>query len=123
MLDTKNILHELLTEELLNPYLYSGALFEEDTLLEACSNFEYIHDLSSFKIEENLTEDFESTGAIEYNVNSREGLFFNVTFNYCDGDLEDIDYVISNRSLFENFIEYTTKVVHDILKEKILKRI
>jgi hypothetical protein len=115
----ESILHELLTEEILRLYVFDSLYVDNDDLEKACQNFVYIHDISALKMDEDLTEDFETSGHISYNLNAKSNLFLQVTFNYCDGDLSDIEYIIRNNEMFKGLIDYAVDTISKILKKKV----
>lgn len=123
MYDTDRILFEILTEEIFRPYIFETVYLDNDSLEKACENFVYAHDISSLKIDEDLSDDFETSGHITYNVNTKSGPFLQVTFEYSDGDLIDVDYDVKDKVLFKTLIGYSMDVVFKALKEKIEKNI
>ena len=98
--DTNDLLYEFLTEEILRTHFVHGCGSFEG-LSNACDNFIYLHDLTSIKICEDLSDDFEVSGYIKYNINTGSDLFMELTFNYSDGDLDDIEYEIKEKEQTE----------------------
>lgn len=115
-MDTKDILYEFLTEEILITHFIHGCN-SFDGLDKACDNFIYLHDLTSYKYDEDLSDDFEVSGSVRYNINAGSDLFIELTFNYEDGGLDDIEYEIKNKQLFDNLVDYSLTVITDNIKK------
>lgn len=118
MYTTETILEKLL-KDLLYPYITGFTGFEE-SLEKVCANFVYIHDINSTKILEDLSDDFETSGEVEYKVYLNKDEFFNIVFYYCDGDLDDIDYSIENKQIFKQLIKYATRCLYNVIEDSII---
>lgn len=106
-------LFDLIIKEILQPYMFGTILEENPALEKFFKDFVYIHDLSNTMIEEDLTEDFEPSGHIIYNVNRKSSIVFKLTFIYDDGDLNCIDYDIKDYELFDKLITCSVGIVYD----------
>lgn len=120
MLTTDKILYEILVEEVFFPYM-TCSLLEEKEFEDMFEVFVSVNELTSFKVDEDLSDDFETSGHITYNVNSAvHGSFITATFNYCDGDLEHIEYDVKETELYNGLISYALRTITKILETKTL---
>jgi len=120
MHSAEQILYDILTEEILRSYLLESVFYDNVDLEKGCKDFVYLHEIVSIETGEDLTDDFEPSGTLQYKLRSKKGSFLEASFNYSDGDVFSIDYDVKDHQNFKALLTYAVDIVTKNLKDKIL---